>query len=795
MDPNEDLRRFRVAQRELAAEEVAIRQQVYATSSSRRVLGLIQQSNAVHRGMRPEEENVQLVQRFYHLAPPPLVFVGEYAKPVLDANAMSSMAHASAFNTDAIYRGFGNPTQEAEIALHEGVAAKYKARKIPAITPFTGSIFEAKPLDDPSPEEKKLKAQEQAAADNDDLLGPGAGAGPGAGPSAGTNAGAGAGGGADAGPGMTGSTPLSAFSPGGAAGHLSTGDSLNLSLSPETAKSDAGLNGQRLNFASPSPTGLNAEAVAEGTGGQANLTAETGGSTLAAAQPEDASEPPPPEVDSPNKIALKRTEAAKQAAEENARKAIDDAKIAKEAADAAAEEAAKTFLGLKSPKNMRAQKMARKAQQKAEEEQAKLKKLQLEQERLRAAVEVERDRAAGVRTRNTQAAAAAAVEASRAPAPAPGASSNAAAAPAVPALPPKYGQPLRGVKKGSLSRKATLTTRFVQYVGDVAKQGVVAVPAAISSVVGAIASYAAEQYKSATTEPEKKAVLDGATAGFALARKTAEQDGLDLNPFEEVIHNAATQALGGGASSALINGMEAAVNRSKTSTSPPVPANLPPIFSPPPRPSAAAAAAAEPPATAAAEPSAAAAAAAEPPAAAAAAAKPSAAAAAAAPPAAAAAAVAADDVRSAVTEEYNKIEDSKFNMALPIVTLEAALIPTLTKLANAVGMTQAEVKQDAKYLANSVLLFQAKERRSIILSMIVRSMNVPTSKLIGPGKLPASHQRPQRAHLAVADKVGPRSGVMGGFGKPASAKRPRFEKGSQEARDFMAQLRAKRQKK
>ena len=782
MDPNEDLRRFRVAQRELAAEEVAIRQQAYATSSSRRVLGLIQQSNAVHRGMRPEEENVQLVQRFYHLAPPPLVFVGEYAKPVLDANAMSSMTHASAFNTDAIYRGFGNPTQEAEIALHEGVAAKYKARKIPAITPFTGSIFEAKPLDDPSPEEKELQAQEQAATDNDNLpagafTGAGAGpdAGPSASPSAGTNAGAGAGG----------ATPLSAFSPGGAAGHLSTGDSLNLSASSETATPDAALRGQMLNFTSP--TGLDAGAVAQGAGDQANLTAETGGSTLAAAQP-DAPEPPP-EVDSPNKIALKRVEAAKQAAEENARKAIDDAKIAQQAAEAAAEEAAKTFLGRRSPKNTRARAIAEKARQKAKEEQAKLKQLQLEEARLLAAVEME-NQAAGVRSRAAQAAAAAAVEAARAPAAssnaaaapavvparAPVASSSAAAAPAVvPALPPIY-------RKGSLSKKLSLTARFVQYVADVASQGVVAAPAAISSVVGAIASYAAEQYKSAETEPQKKAVLDGATAGFALARKTAEQEGLDLKPFERVIHDAATQALGSGATSALITGMEAAVNKSKTISSPPVPANLPPIFSPP-KPSAAAAAAAEPLAAA------------EPPAAAAAAAKPSAAAAAAAPPAAAAAAVAADDVRSAVTEEYNKIEDSKFNMALPIVTLEAALIPTLTKLANAVGMTQAEVKQDAKYLANSVLLFQAKERRSIILSMIVRSMNVATSKLIGPGKLPASHQRPQRAHLAVADKVGPRSGVMGGFGKPASAKRPRFEKGSQEARDFMAQLRAKRQKK
>ena len=141
-----------------------MRQQAYATSSSRRVVGLIQQSNAVHRGQRPEEENVQLVSRFYHVAPPPLIFVGEYAKPVFDANALSSMTHASAFNTDAIYRGFGNPSIEAEIALHQGIAAKYKARKVPPITPYTGSIFEMKPLDDPSPEERDLKRKEEEEA-------------------------------------------------------------------------------------------------------------------------------------------------------------------------------------------------------------------------------------------------------------------------------------------------------------------------------------------------------------------------------------------------------------------------------------------------------------------------------------------------------------------------------------------------------------------------------------------------------------------------------------------------------
>jgi hypothetical protein len=556
--------------------------------------------------------------------------------------------------------------------------------------------------------------------------------------------------------------------------------------------------------------------VAEGVGDQANLTAETGGSTLAAAQP-DAPDSPP-EADSPNKILLKQAEAARQAAEENARKAIDDAKTAKEEAEAAAAEAATTMLGRLSPKNTRAQARALKAQQKADQEDAYLKQVQLEEARLRAAVEME-NHTAGVRSRAAQAAAAAAVEAARAPAPAPEASSLAAAAPAVPALPTaaaQYNQPLMGVvknKKGSLAKKLTLTGRFAQIVLDVAKQGVMAAPAAISSVVGAIASYAAEQYKSAKTEAEKKSVLDGATAGFALARRTANQDGLDIRPFEGVIHDAATQALGGDASSALITGMEAAVNKSKTAQSPPVPANLPPIFSPS-KPSIAgaapAAAAAAPAAATAAVPkpsAAAAAAAAEPPAAAAAAApKPSAAAAAAAeplvaaaaaaePPAAAAAGVAADDVRSAVIEEFAKIEDSKFNMALPIVALEAALIPTLTKLAAAVGMTKAQVNQDAKYLANSVKLFQAKERKSIILSMILRSMNFPTSKLIGPRKLPAAHVRAPRAHPSVEDKVGPRSGVMGGFGKPASAKRPRFEKGSQEARDFMAQLRAKRQKK
>jgi len=166
MDPDEGLRRFRVAQRSFAAEEVAIRTEAYATASSRRVTGLVQQSNAVHRGQRPERENVQIVHRFYNVAPPPLIFTRSDVVPRVRDRAMPIMTHHSAFNTDDIYEGFTNTDQHAEIGFHEGVASKYRARPDTGVAQSVApSKFELPPEDQPPANAEKQVQDSEKAAD------------------------------------------------------------------------------------------------------------------------------------------------------------------------------------------------------------------------------------------------------------------------------------------------------------------------------------------------------------------------------------------------------------------------------------------------------------------------------------------------------------------------------------------------------------------------------------------------------------------------------------------------------
>jgi hypothetical protein len=153
-----------------------------------------------------------------------------------------------------------------------------------------------------------------------------------------------------------------------------------------------------------------------------------------------------------------------------------------------------------------------------------------------------------------------------------------------------------------------------------------------------------------------------------------------------------------------------------------------------------------------------------------------------------------DDIRAKVVAEFKRIPEDRFNTTLPIVGLEAALIPTLKMLGAVIGTTDAEIQEDAEYMAKAAEPYNAKERQSMIWAMIIRSMNHADSKFIKEGKLPAADKRPPVASISLRDKVGKRSNVLGGFGKPASAKRPRFEKGSEAAKAFMAQLRAKRRK-
>jgi len=164
MDPDEGLRRFRVAQRSFAAEEVAIRSENFATASSRRVAGLIQQSNAVHRGQRPEEENVQIVHRFYHVAPPPLVHVRSDVVPRISDRALPIMAHHSAFSAD-IHLGFTNTSQGGEIGIHEGIAAKYRMRPDPGVLNTVAPTKYELPPDEqkPAPAETAVQDAEDAS--------------------------------------------------------------------------------------------------------------------------------------------------------------------------------------------------------------------------------------------------------------------------------------------------------------------------------------------------------------------------------------------------------------------------------------------------------------------------------------------------------------------------------------------------------------------------------------------------------------------------------------------------------
>lgn len=180
MDTNEGLRRFRVAQQELAAEEVEIRMRMQNTASSRRVIGLTQQQNEVHRGQRPEEDNVQIVKRFYHVKPPALIHVGNYIQPDFKARTLKSLRTESAFSngdddeiyrgvanpapSDEMYKGVTNPSMSAEIALHDGIANKYKARLAPDVQPSsTERFFDAKMSSGaPSAEEQAIIDRERS---------------------------------------------------------------------------------------------------------------------------------------------------------------------------------------------------------------------------------------------------------------------------------------------------------------------------------------------------------------------------------------------------------------------------------------------------------------------------------------------------------------------------------------------------------------------------------------------------------------------------------------------------------
>ena len=126
MDQHEDLRRWRLAQRELLDEEVAIRTREWETKASRRLVGLVQQSNAVHRGMRSEHDNIQVLSKFYHVAPPPPVKVRMDVQGYDTPGLMEPLTHGSILDLGRFGKSSGNPSQAVELGLHKGIAEKYK---------------------------------------------------------------------------------------------------------------------------------------------------------------------------------------------------------------------------------------------------------------------------------------------------------------------------------------------------------------------------------------------------------------------------------------------------------------------------------------------------------------------------------------------------------------------------------------------------------------------------------------------------------------------------------------------
>lgn len=103
--------------------------------------------------------------------------------------------------------------------------------------------------------------------------------------------------------------------------------------------------------------------------------------------------------------------------------------------------------------------------------------------------------------------------------------------------------------------------------------------------------------------------------------------------------------------------------------------------------------------------------------------------------------------------------------------------------------TQADILNAASAIAHAVQGYTERERRDRVKNIFEVSLFKGFRNVI----------KGTRAQTSIGPKAGKLdtnfSGTMGGFGKPASAKRPRFEKGSPEAKAFMAELRAKRHKK
>ena len=146
MDTHPDLVQWRLAQAQLRAGEVQLRQREWDSKASRRVIGQVTVQNEVHRGLRGADggpPNVQTITKFTVVPPARTVKVTPSLIVMREATALeSTLTHRSPLNMMGWHQANGMPTFETEIGLHKGVAAKYKQQfeTKPEVPPFKGDF-------------------------------------------------------------------------------------------------------------------------------------------------------------------------------------------------------------------------------------------------------------------------------------------------------------------------------------------------------------------------------------------------------------------------------------------------------------------------------------------------------------------------------------------------------------------------------------------------------------------------------------------------------------------------------
>jgi hypothetical protein len=134
MDPHPDLLAWRSLQKKFRDEEALARYNAYAFASSRRVHGLVQQQNAVHKGM---PRVMQTLTKFYLGDSRVALRTANVHKPEPYAEEGMSSLSNGVLDMGRWNTGVGNDQPEKEIAIHSGYAAKYKEQfaKAPEIPP------------------------------------------------------------------------------------------------------------------------------------------------------------------------------------------------------------------------------------------------------------------------------------------------------------------------------------------------------------------------------------------------------------------------------------------------------------------------------------------------------------------------------------------------------------------------------------------------------------------------------------------------------------------------------------